>query len=324
MPERIYAWLLKFYPRRFRDEYASAALQLFQDRSRVERGGIRRLWFWLDILTDFALSLFREHRRRDSDWEEAEGAFRLSEGAVSRLKKRDLVYAFLLILFIALGMTAGRLGGADPVLFFSVYISLVMFAIWKLISVSRNEQRWRGYRLIIGADRLQQIQHGNDMTIFRNQIIKVNEDEDGLRIWGLRQASQATIAFPLDHLRVRELASSIWVPVGVTGYEQVRAQISEWTNRIGRLRVAWHWDLKSVFLCAASLLPAILLVHSASWLLVIAAVYYGLVLLAMGTDIIGLLQRPSARERRRLLRSCFKPPLLVLLILPIIRMVLPL
>jgi hypothetical protein len=324
MSEKIYAWLLKLYPPRFREEYAAAAVQLFRDRIRVEQGPLRRLRFWLDILTDLAFSLPREHCRRYSAWPEVEGAFHLSEGAIIALSKRAFTRAIVFNLFIAIGVMAGWLGNADLVLLFSVYLSLAVITIWKLVSVPKNKERWRSYRLIVGADRIQQTLRDNGVTILRSQIIKINEDQHGLRVFGLREGSKAAITFPLDHRRIRDLASSIWIPVGLAGYEQVRAQMFEWTDRVGRLRAPWLRDAKPVFLCAASLLPAMLLVHSTSWFLIIAAIYYGLVALVMGTDIISPRQRPSTDERRRLLYSCCKPPFLVLLILPIIRIVLPL
>jgi hypothetical protein len=324
MSEKIYAWLLKLYPHSFRKEYAAAALQLFRDRCRVERGPLARVRLWLDILTDLALSLPREHWRPDSDWPEVEGAFHLSEEAVCRLAKRDLVHSLLFSLFIALGMTAGWLGNANREWLFSVYLSLAMVVIWRLVWIPRNERRWRAYRLIVGTDRLQQMHHGNDLTIFKNQIIRINEDQHGLRIFGLREGSQTAISFPLDHHRIRKTASSIWIPVGLAGYEQARAEVFEWTNRIGKLRAPWFQDMTPVFFCAASLLPVVLLVHLTSWFLVIAAAYYGLVLFAMGADFIRPLRRPSAHEQRHLLRSCCKPPFLVLLVLPIIRIFLPL
>lgn len=324
MSEKIYVWFLKLYPARFRKRYAAAALQLFRDRHRVERGPIQRLRFWMDILTDLALSLPREHWWRDSDWVDVEGAFHLSEKAVAGLAKRDLVYSLLCGLFIALGLTAGWFGNADMVPLFGVYLSFAIIVIWKLLSIKQNERPWRGYRLIVGVDRLQQIQHGNDVTILRNQIIKINEDEHGLRVFGLREGGQAAITFPLDHRHVRKLASSIWIPVGLAGYDQVRAELFEWTNRIGKLRAPWLQDMKPLFFSAASLLPAILLVHSISWFLVIAAAYYGLVLFAMGADVISAIRRPSGYEQRHLRWSWCKPPFLVLLILPVIRMFLPL
>ena len=36
MSEKIYAWLLRLYPSRFREEYGEAALELFRDRAHDE------------------------------------------------------------------------------------------------------------------------------------------------------------------------------------------------------------------------------------------------------------------------------------------------
>jgi len=65
MSERIYAWLLKLYPARFRREYGSSATQLFRDRLQAERGFFRRLRFWLDVIADLAISFPREHWRQN-------------------------------------------------------------------------------------------------------------------------------------------------------------------------------------------------------------------------------------------------------------------
>jgi hypothetical protein len=64
MSEKIYAWLLKLYPVRFREEYGASASQLFREHLRAERGGFRRLRFWLDVIADLAISVPREHWRR--------------------------------------------------------------------------------------------------------------------------------------------------------------------------------------------------------------------------------------------------------------------
>jgi hypothetical protein len=63
MHEQVYAWLLRLYPRGFREEYADEALQLLRDRLNNEQGLARRIRLWLDIVEDLGLSLWREHRR---------------------------------------------------------------------------------------------------------------------------------------------------------------------------------------------------------------------------------------------------------------------
>jgi len=61
MSEKIYAWLLRLYPSRFREAYGEEALQLFRDRSRDETGFRLRLRLWADVLGDLALSVPREY-----------------------------------------------------------------------------------------------------------------------------------------------------------------------------------------------------------------------------------------------------------------------
>jgi hypothetical protein len=61
MSEKIYAWLLRLYPSRFRETYGDDALQLFRDRARDERGFFHRLRLWLDLIGDLANSLPGEY-----------------------------------------------------------------------------------------------------------------------------------------------------------------------------------------------------------------------------------------------------------------------
>src|SRR5437764_6014202 len=61
MSEKLYAWLLRLYPSRFREAYGDEALQLFRDRARDERANIPRLRLWVDLLCDLAWSLPREY-----------------------------------------------------------------------------------------------------------------------------------------------------------------------------------------------------------------------------------------------------------------------
>jgi Peptidase family S41/N-terminal domain of Peptidase_S41 in eukaryotic IRBP len=57
MSEKIYAWLLRLYPSRFRREYGEEALQLFRDRARDEPGIYGKTRLWLDLLIDLAISV---------------------------------------------------------------------------------------------------------------------------------------------------------------------------------------------------------------------------------------------------------------------------
>src|SRR5215469_11612726 len=61
MSEKIYTWLLRLYPSRFREAYGEEALQLVRDRCRDEKGFLPRLRLWLDLLSDLALSVPREY-----------------------------------------------------------------------------------------------------------------------------------------------------------------------------------------------------------------------------------------------------------------------
>ena len=62
MSEKIYAWLLRLYPSRFRERYGNEAVQLFRDRARNEKGLLLKLRLWLDLLFDLAISVPRAHR----------------------------------------------------------------------------------------------------------------------------------------------------------------------------------------------------------------------------------------------------------------------
>jgi EpsI family protein len=68
MSEILYRWLLKLYPRRFREAYGDAMLQLFRDRLRAENTSRVRVWpgrvrVWIDTLRDLIVSVPREYRR---------------------------------------------------------------------------------------------------------------------------------------------------------------------------------------------------------------------------------------------------------------------
>src|SRR4030095_15474310 len=54
--ERVYRWLLRLYPRDFRDEYGQEMSLLF--RARTSEGSVR---LWLQVLGDLAFHAPKEH-----------------------------------------------------------------------------------------------------------------------------------------------------------------------------------------------------------------------------------------------------------------------
>ena len=97
MSEKIYSFLLRIYPARFRRQYGAEALQLFRDRFREEQGLLRRLHLWIDLLIDFASGLPLAYRNtyatttRAQAWQTVSGipAFRTLEE--ERLRPGSLV-----------------------------------------------------------------------------------------------------------------------------------------------------------------------------------------------------------------------------------------
>jgi hypothetical protein len=337
MSEKIYAWLLKLYPTRFREEYEASALQLFRDRLGAERGVFRRFRFWLDVIADLAISVPHEHWRREPSEPAMEGSFRISEEAVAAMKKRNAVApAVFVSLFVVLGLTMGWLGNSKHVLLFAAYIPLAIVAVGHFRYIGRSERRWRSYQLMLERERLQQKHDGKDVTVLKSEVFKINEDQHGLRVLSVRGCGQAAMGGPIDYRQVRERVSSIWIPAGLTGYQQVREQVLQWTDRVSQRRSLWLNDPRSVFLWTVSLLPAMLLVRSVAWLLTVAVIYYGMVLLLIMMHVLrpprdsGLTPRrrgldlpPAAYMWRRFKHSCRNPVLWVLVLLPILRIVVP-
>jgi Peptidase family S41/N-terminal domain of Peptidase_S41 in eukaryotic IRBP len=62
MSERIYSCLLRLYPASFREAYGDAAMELFRERLRDERGFWRQLQLWFDLLLDLVLSVPQTRR----------------------------------------------------------------------------------------------------------------------------------------------------------------------------------------------------------------------------------------------------------------------
>lgn len=61
MSEQLYGFLLKLYPNHFRRAYGDEALRLVLDRARDEKGFLRGVRLWFDLLVDLVTSLPREY-----------------------------------------------------------------------------------------------------------------------------------------------------------------------------------------------------------------------------------------------------------------------
>jgi len=320
MSEKIYAWLFRFYPRRFREEYGTCAMQLFRDRLRAERGVFQRLRLWLDVLADLAISVPREHWRQDSAGADVAG-YRLSEEAVTAMTKRGAVApAVSLGVFVVLGFTAAWLGSSERVLLFAAYFPLAILAMTRFRRIGVWKERCRRYRLIVETDFLLEKRYGgDDLTLLRSEIVKINEDQYGLTAISLHGDRPATIV----------------IPAGLVGYQRVREQLVQWRTPLSQRRSFWLRDPRIVHSCIWSLLPAMLLVRSLPWFLVVGVVYYGLVLLDLVMDVCrpprnsglapcrpGLNLPPTAYMWRRLLRWQGQPLVLIAITLPVVRAIL--
>ena len=122
MSEKIYAWLLRLYPSCFRKAYGDAALQLFRDRSRDERGLFKGLWLWLDLLADLAVSVPLEYRRAQpaligaSAQERLDGTpvFHVLENGALRLEARLCGGLLSLVAFVPVLVLIGYGGNYWP------------------------------------------------------------------------------------------------------------------------------------------------------------------------------------------------------------------
>jgi hypothetical protein len=271
MSEKIFAWLLKLYPQRFREEYGASAMQLFRDRLQAEQGLFKRFRLWLDMITDLAVSVPREHRR-PIHGESNTAGYHLSEDAVSAIckrKKAELLLPFCI--FGVLGLVAGWLGHSEHIPLLALYAVLAIVGLKEFKTMRAFREQWRSYELILGTDHIRQRRYGHDLTLLRSEVLRIIERPQVLQV----------VSISGNHPR------TILVPAGMNGYQEVRERLSEWMP-ITQAPEFWFHAPGSVIIGILCVLPALLLTRSASWFLIVTVAYYGLILL----EVVMNLARP--------------------------------
>ncbi len=208
MSDRLYARLLRLYPRRFRYQYAEAMLQTFRDRLRTEP----TLHLWLDILRDLAISIPREHLRPAAALAEP-GTYRFSREAIRRQMTigghgmlRWQSFAALALFFLV-----GKLGDAAPVPLTVVTLllaALLTFGLWRVA------RRYRRYQLKLTADRLEVVfERPTPREVTHHEITRI------FRTPGFGVAVQASAP-----------RRSLWIPEALTGFDDVLTHLAQWTT----------------------------------------------------------------------------------------------
>lgn len=118
MFERIYIWLLRLYPSAFRITFGDQALQLVRDRLRDERGLLKRLRLYFDLLADIAVSVPREFRYAQTTLAGSQSAplqsaptFLVLEGKPPTPASMALAGLVSLAFFAGVGFLIGHGGG---------------------------------------------------------------------------------------------------------------------------------------------------------------------------------------------------------------------
>lgn len=217
MPDRLFALLLRLYPRAFRERYAGEMTRVFRERLRDEPA--IRVWF--DVLRDAAVSIPRQHLQPTHPMPHPiypPSAVPMMRTITTRVFLSMLVSGLLVFI-------VGFFGGVailDPAV--AVFIStrlpggwavpVVLFAIWLLVFrhwwrlncliKSTRAEVDSDSIMITGADRA-------PLTLERSDVVGLHE-------------------FPRLGLRIEtaDPDRDLWVPVAIPSYASVRAAVSDW------------------------------------------------------------------------------------------------
>ena len=265
MSEKIYVWLLRLYPKEFRREYGPAILRLFRDRLHAEQGPAIRARLWLDLIADLAVSVPREHLRSRPASELSTREYCLSDAAVTAMFRRTVLGpAVSFYVFILIGVAAGRLEHASPVLISLAYGLLATRGLAKIRDLRHFKQRWRSFELVLGTDCVQRSRCGRHSILMSNEVKRIVEDGPGLFI-------------------VAAGGKGMFIPAELNGYVKVRAHLNEWMP-VTQYAVP-HSSFVAVRKSGASpLLAAILLTPAGMWFLALS-VLYGICVLPIAVSL---------------------------------------
>ena len=258
MSERIYRWLLRLYPARFRGEYGDAMLQLFRDRLRAEP----RLRLWADVFRDAAVSIPREYWRRPMPGATVTTGYRVPEEAIDRLVWRGHIREIpFIFLCLGAGLTIAWLGDAPQWPACAVYALLAVPVAMPLAGIRRHQHRWRNLEFLADTERIQQCERGAPtLSLERSEITRVVELPGG----GMA-------------IQTADARRSIWVPALLNGYPELRGRVSAWApleeEQPDRRMRNGHRAIQWLF----ALYPAALLVRSAAFAIPLAVFMAGYV-----------------------------------------------
>jgi hypothetical protein len=283
MSDAVFRFLLKLYPRRFRAEYGDAMRLLFHDRMNAETGFIARLRLWMDLLRDLVISVPREHQRSPRFASAGSERYRISEEGLREMGRNHRRRLLSVFFALAVGFLIASFGHANRWQICVVYGLATLFTIALLRKVESSTHHWRDYELILKEDGIQQTGHsGLTLKLQKTEIVSVFETGDlGLAIQG------------------QDLRKSIWVPSVLSGYDDLRARLREWTPiektpSLGNQQVP-HSIVFNKWTVA--IYPAALLVQSPYFAIPLAA-FLGAYFLNSTRRLIapGALRRPAFRK----------------------------
>ena len=256
MSEKIFRWVLRFYPRRFRCEYGDAMWQLFHDRLRAEAGIPGRARLWLDLLLDTVVAVPREHRRPPQLAVSGSGGYRLSEQAVAEMVRRSHIRQFpAVILSVAGGLLIALVGDAPRWPSFGVYGLLLLFFMTSLRGIGRFKDGWRTYELVLQEGRIQEKHAARSLTLDKAEITRLVETR-GLGI----------------AIQTGDPRKSIWVPSVVDGYEELRLRLTDWAPLEQRSDPRQRFTKHSGFQWIVAIYPAAMMVRSPYFVVALAAI----------------------------------------------------